>query len=191
MMAKSAANTASAALKPMLDANELEIYLRARGRMAPVSRLDALDGYLTAVLIGPKFIDPSIWIGQLLGERALLAVEETRENLAIQAVAHHHNRLSETMTQFPYLYRPQLPPHRDGGWDPMFWSLGFLAATRLAPRAWKSVTNPDKPEHAAFQALDPMLFGTEAIAEAGVPAQAKAILDLREHFKVRRHRSMR
>ncbi|NUB28741.1 YecA family protein, partial [Azospirillum brasilense] len=28
-------------------------------------------------------------------------------------------------------------------------------------------------------------------AEADVPALAKAILDLREHFKVRRHRSMR
>jgi uncharacterized protein len=33
-----------------------------------VSRLDALDGYLTAVLIGPKLIDPPIWLGQLLGE---------------------------------------------------------------------------------------------------------------------------
>ena len=190
-MAKPAANIAPAVPKPMLDASDLEAYLRARGRVAPVSRLDSLDGYLTAVLIGPKFIDPSIWLGQLLGERALLAAEETREHLAIQAVAHHHNRLSETMAQFPNLYRPQLPPHRDGGFDPMFWSLGFLAATRLAPRAWKSVTNPDKPEYAAFQTLDPMLFGTEPIAEADVPAQAKAILDLREHFKVRRHRSIR
>ncbi|MBP2233487.1 uncharacterized protein J2847_006826, partial [Azospirillum agricola] len=164
MMAKPAANPAPAAPKPMLDTSDLEAYLRARGRVAPVSRLDALDGYLTAVLIGPKFIDPSIWLGQLLGERVLLAAEETREHRAIQAVAHHHNRLSETMAQLPYLYRPQLPPHRNGGLDPMFWSLGFLAAIRLAPRAWKSVTNPDKPEHAAFQVLDPMLFGTEAIA---------------------------
>lgn len=120
MMAKPAANIAPAAPRPMLDASDLEAYLRARGRVAPVSRLDALDGYLTAVLIGPKFIDPSIWLGQLLGERALLAAEETREHLAIQAVAHHHNRLSETMAQFPNLYRPQLPPHRDGGFDPMF-----------------------------------------------------------------------
>lgn len=191
MTAKPAANTAPAAPKPMLDANELEAYLRARGGAVPVSRLDALDGYLTAVLIGPKFIDPPIWLGQLLGDRARLAAEESREHLAIQAVAHRHNRLSETMAQFPYLYRPQLPPHRDGGLDPMFWSLGFLTATRLAPRAWKSVTDPDKPEHAAFKALDPLLFGTQAIAEVDVPALAKAILDLREHFKVRRHRSMR
>jgi uncharacterized protein len=61
---------------------------------------------------------------------------------------------------------------------PDVWSIGYLAATRLASRAWKSVTNPDKPEHAAFQALDPMLFGTEAIAEADVHALVKAILDL-------------
>lgn len=65
-----------------------------------------------------------------------------------------------------------------------------LAATRRAPRAWKSVTNPDKPEHAAVQTLNPMQLGTEPIADADVPAQAKAILDLREHFKVRCHRSM-
>ena len=39
--------------------------------------------------------------------------------------------------------------------------------------------------------LRPLLFGTEAITEADVPAQAKAILYLREHFKVRRHRSIR
>jgi uncharacterized protein len=73
----------------------------------------------------------------------------------------------------------------------MFWSIGFLAATRLASRAWKSVTNPDKPEHAAFQTRAPMLFGTEVIAVANAPALAKAILDCREHVKVRRHGSMR
>ncbi|WP_391346185.1 YecA family protein [Azospirillum sp. A23] len=190
-MSKSGANATTMAAKPMLSADELEAYLRARGRAAPVSCLDGLDGYLTAVLIGPKFIDPQLWLGQLLGERALLATEETREYLAIQAVAHHHNRLSETMAQFPYLYRPQLPTHHAGGLDPIFWSLGFLMATRLAPRAWKSMANPDKPEHATFQALHPLLISTAPIADADVPALAKAILDLREHFKARRNRSMR
>lgn len=191
MTANSAANVATAAPKPMLGTQDLEAYLRARGRAAPVSRLDGLDGYLTAVLIGPTFIDPQIWLGHLLGERTLLAAQESREHLAIQAVVHHHNRLSETMAQFPYLYRPHLPLHHAGGLDPIFWSFGFLMATRLAPRAWKSMTNPDKPEHAAFQALHPLLIGTTPIPEADVPAMAKGILDLREHFKARRNRSMR
>lgn len=191
MMAKPAANAATAGPKPMLDAAELEAYLRVRGRAAPVSRLDGLDGYLTAVLIGPKFIDPQIWLGHLLGDHALLCAEDTREHRAIQAVAAQHNRLSETMAQFPYLYRPQLPPHHAGGLDPIFWSFGFLMATRLAPRAWKSMTNPDKPEHTTFQALHPLLIGTTPIIEANVPALAKGILDLREHFKARRNRSMR
>lgn len=191
MTAEPAAQTGPAAPRAMLDAEELEAYLRGRGPAAPVSRLDGLDGYLTAVLIGPKFLDPRIWLGHLLGDHALLAAESTREHRAVQAVADHHNRLSETMAQFPGLYRPHLAPHHAGGLDPIFWSLGFLVATRLAPRAWKSVTNPGKPEHAPFQALGPVLFGTAAIAEADVPAVAKAILELREHFKARRNRSMR
>lgn len=191
MTAKPAANAATVALKPMLGTEDLEAYLRARGRAAPVSRLDGLDGYLTAVLIGPKFIDPQLWLGHLLGDHALLCAEDTQEHRAIQAVAAHHNRLSETMAQFPYLYRPQLPPHQDGGLDPTVWSLGFLMATRLAPRAWKTVSNPDKPEHATFQALHPLLIGTAPVTEADVPAMAKGIIDLREYFKARRNRSMR
>lgn len=191
MTAKPVANAATAAPKPMLGTEDLEAYLRSRGRTAPVSRRDGLDGYLTAVLIGPKFIDPQIWLGHLLGEHALLAAEESREHLAIQAVVHHHNRLSETMAQFPYLYRPHLPPHHAGGLDPIFWSLGFLTATRLAPRAWKTVSNLDKPEHATFQTLYPLLVGTTPITESDVPTMAKGILDLREHFKTRRNRSMR
>ena len=86
------------------------------------------------------------------------------------------------------------PPDGDqltGGLDPIFWSFGFLMATRLAPRAWKSMTNPDKPEHTTFQALHPLLIGTTSIIEADVPALAKGILDLREPFKARRNRSMR
>src|SRR5918995_3744526 len=84
MTAEPAAMTAPAAPKLMLGAEELEACLRARGRAAPVSRLDGLDSYLTAVLIGPKFIDPQIWLGQLLGDHALLAAENTREHHAIQ-----------------------------------------------------------------------------------------------------------
>ena len=78
MTATPAVNTASAAAKPMLDANGLEAYLRGRSRVVAVSRLDALDGYPTAVPIGPTFIAPPIWLGQLLGERALLAAPARR-----------------------------------------------------------------------------------------------------------------
>lgn len=53
------------------------------------------------------------------------------------------------------------------------------------------MTNPDKPEHATLQALHPLLIGTTPIIEADVPALTKGILDLREHFKARRNRSMR
>ena len=54
MTAEPAAQTGPAAPRAMPDAEELEAYLR--GRAAPVSRLDGLDGYLTAVLIGAPWV---------------------------------------------------------------------------------------------------------------------------------------
>ena len=55
--------------KPRLPDAELEAFLLARrSTMTVVS----LDGYLTAILIGPKFIDPRLWLGRLVGEAALV-----------------------------------------------------------------------------------------------------------------------
>ena len=74
--------------KPRLTDTELEAFLLARRSTMTVV---ALDGYLTAILIGPKFIDPRLWLGRLVGETALIADADTREHLALQAVVHHHN----------------------------------------------------------------------------------------------------
>lgn len=45
----------------------------------------------------------------------------------------------------------------------------------LAAGAWKSMAALDKPEHATFQALHPLSISTAPIADAGIPALAKAI----------------
>src|SRR4051812_40359703 len=155
--------------KPMLTPEALEAHLRTRRPAVPVLTLDALDGYLTALLIGPKFIDPQVWLGLLLGERALMAAEDTREHLAVQAMVDHHNRLSETLSRYPCLYRPKLRPHHAGGQDPMFWSLGFLAGVKAAARSWKTVTDPRKPGHILYAPLERVLFGSDPIPDAGVP----------------------
>ena len=80
--------------RPMLDPVALEAFLRTCRPSVTVLSIEGLDGYLAALLIGPKFIDPRLWMARLFGEAALLADADTQEHLAIQAVAHHHNRLS-------------------------------------------------------------------------------------------------
>ncbi|TIX80203.1 MAG: UPF0149 family protein, partial [Mesorhizobium sp.] len=41
----------------------------------PVFGMDGLDGYLTALIIGPRFIDPRQWIPLFAGEQALIALK--------------------------------------------------------------------------------------------------------------------
>ena len=48
-------------------------------RVAPVSNISGPDGYIAAIMIGPKSIDPRDWIGAIAGADALVAAEGTRE----------------------------------------------------------------------------------------------------------------
>ena len=136
--------------KPMAP-EAFEAYLLARRPRPPVLTIDGLDGYLTALIIGPKFIDPRLWLTALVGDTAIMAEADTAEHAAIQAVVAHHNRLSTTLSEQPKLYRPKFRPHRDGGYDPLFWWLGFAAGIQLAPRPWKKITDPRQPGRALFE----------------------------------------
>jgi uncharacterized protein len=46
----------------MLDDAAFEAFVNKRRPHAPVFSMDGLDGYLTALIIGPRFIDPRQWI---------------------------------------------------------------------------------------------------------------------------------
>ena len=46
----------------------------------------SFDDFLTAVLIGPKLLDPWAWIASITGEAALSAPGTTHEHLAIQTI---------------------------------------------------------------------------------------------------------
>jgi predicted TIM-barrel fold metal-dependent hydrolase len=51
-----------------------EAFLHKQRPHPPVFSMDGLDGYLTALIIGPRFIDPRQWIGLFAGEQALMAL---------------------------------------------------------------------------------------------------------------------
>jgi uncharacterized protein len=177
--------------KPMLAPDELEAYLMARRPPPPVFTVDGLDGYLTAIIIGPKFIDPRLWLVALVGDTAILADAETPEHAAIQAVVAHHNRLSKTLFDHPQLYRPMFKPHREGGVDPLFWWLGFAAGISLAARAWKKVTDPRQPGRALFEPIYDLPSSRGPAPDGATERVAKAVIDIREYFMPQRVRSSR
>jgi uncharacterized protein len=177
--------------RPMLEPGELEAFLLACRPTVPVLSTDGLDGYLTALLIGPKFIDPRLWLSRLFGEQALLAKADTRDHLAIQAVVAHYNRLSVTLSDCPDQYRPMFKPHRKGGVDTLFWWLGFTAGIELDRRNWKRVTDPRQPGRVLFEPIYDAASHSGPSPANAIEVVAGAVLEIRSHFLQRRHRSMR
>jgi len=175
--------------KPMLGSEALEAFFRAHPPSVPVVSRDGLDGWLTAILIGPKFIDPRLWLGRLLGDAALMAEADTPEHLALQAVVDHHNRLSVMLSEQPDRYRPMFKPHREGGVDTLSWALGFQAGIELAPRAWKPLTDPRRPEHTMIAPILDAAFRSGPGRDDTVQAVADAILAIRRHFLPKRIKS--
>ncbi len=168
--------------KPMLSKPAFEAWLNERERVAPVSNISGLDGYIAAIMIGPKSIDPRDWIGAIAGANALVAAEGTREYLAIQSIAAHYNRVSRTLFDMPALYRPIFMEAPVGG---AFWRLGFMEGVLLAKRAWRKVTNPNGPAH---YLIEPM---NEALDQDDTPDKAaeivgRCVVDIRNYFNATR-----
>jgi len=174
--------------RPRLTDAELDAVLRAR---RSTLSLAALDGTLTAILIGPKVIDPRLWLGRLVGDAALMAEADTRDHLAVQAVVHHHNRLSATFADRPDQYRPMVNRHPDGGLDLLDWGIGFIAGIELAPRPWKTVTDPRQPGRALFEPILTLTVGSHALQQSAVDEVAKAVLAIRQLFQEQRRKSVR
>jgi uncharacterized protein len=55
--------------RPKLDDQAFEAFIRGRRPPSPIWSMSGLDGYLTAFIIGSKFIDPRQWIPELLVRR--------------------------------------------------------------------------------------------------------------------------
>ncbi|NRQ17611.1 UPF0149 family protein [Ensifer sesbaniae] len=123
--------------RPKLDDVAFEAFIRARRPASPIWSMSGLDGYLTALIIGPKFIDPRQWIPELTGPEALNMPMETTSHRAVQTIVAEYNRISASLSETPKDHRPKFTSIDDQTFDPFDWDLCFLLGTRYAPRLWQ------------------------------------------------------
>jgi len=109
--------------------------------------LDAMDGYLTALLVGPSAIGassdwlPAIWGGDQEPAPAPFPSNQKRKRTTV-LVLRHLRSIQEALSGSPDAWEPifsvaEVPgSHGDELADATDWCLGFLAATDLAPDAW-------------------------------------------------------
>lgn len=135
------------ATEPLTDAelDALDAALLALPTDNPMN-VEALDGYLTALLVGPRSATtlpssdwmPAVWGGDDGVPPAPFASQKQRKRVALLVLRHLHT-LDEALHKAPAAWEPVFSLADDGQRelaDAEDWCIGFLQATTLAPDAW-------------------------------------------------------
>jgi uncharacterized protein len=114
---------------------------------ARVEGVSMLDGYLTAIIIGPRSIPPEEWFDDLFGKRGNIAVASGTMLAAITAIVARFNAISEGLSAEPPRHAPIFRKTDDGLAVPHLWCIGFLAGMRLRMDAWRPLLDLNRVDH--------------------------------------------
>jgi uncharacterized protein len=128
--------------------DQLDDWLDALDPPAKVDGASMLDGYVTAIVIGPCSIPPDEWFLDLLGARGCIATAHGNTLAAMTAVGARFNPISETLPTAPGQHAPIFEKTDDGLALPHPWCMGFLSAMRLRLKAWEPLLDLSRPDHA-------------------------------------------
>ncbi|OYV88926.1 MAG: hypothetical protein B7Z57_14185 [Acidiphilium sp. 37-60-79] len=144
--------------KPNPTAMNLNVLDRWLRRMQPEGKIDnvsMLDGYVTAIVVGPVSIPPDEWFTDLLGSKGRIASAHGKTLAAIEAIIQRHNAISDILATAPQNYAPIFQRGDDGTVFAEPWCLGFLTAMHLRWADWKPLRDPVRPE---FCLTSPIFF---------------------------------
>ena len=116
----------------------------------PAPRVDGasrLDGYLTAIVIGPCSIPPDEWFAHLLGEHGRIATASGAVLAAITTIVARFNAISEGLSLAPSKHAPLFEKTDDGLTLPHPWCMGFLSAMRLRFDDWRPLLDLSRIDH--------------------------------------------
>ena len=144
-----AAPATSGVVRSPMPQDELDRWLRAPRPLRPVAdSLAMLDGYVTAIVVGPVTYEPLGWLCPLLGVTKEAYLDgNTPEFAAIAAVAEHHNALAATLSEKPNQFTPRFGRSETGAVDVGPWCRGFYAAIQLNPKYWRKLLPARRQAH--------------------------------------------
>jgi uncharacterized protein len=120
----------------------------------------ALEGFLTAVVIGPNTLMPMVWLPKVWGGRAPRFRDLAEMNRFMALVMGLHNAIAMHFDTNPDGFEPTFYESKVGKKRIIVvdeWCEGFIKGVRLDAKAWR-VLDKERPE-----LLKPMrLFGTRA-----------------------------
>jgi uncharacterized protein len=138
-----------------MDLDALDRWLQRAQPEGKIHNVSMLDGYVTAIVVGPVSIPPDEWFVDLLGNKGRIASARGRTLAAIEAIIQRHNAIGDALATTPQTYAPIFQRADDGTVFAEPWCLGFLTAMHLRWAAWKPLRDPARTE---FRLTMPILF---------------------------------
>lgn len=161
------------------DIQELDQFLMDAEGIEESMDIATLDGFLTAIVCGPKTIMPSEWMRWVWdmesGEDAPEFKDQAQAQRILGLLMRHMNDIARTLHQAPDQYEPLLMENPNDG-DPIpildEWCSGFMKGVQLDQDGWLPVI-VGKPDWVSTI----LLYGTEE----GWEALKKKNLSMEEH----------
>jgi uncharacterized protein len=154
-----------------LDDDELEelgAFLISDATSDATLTLSSLDGYLTALVIGPTSVMPSQWLPRIWGESDDDAPEfesMAQAQRILGLIMRHMNGIVGQFQSDPNLFEPIVDMYSEDGVeyvDGETWALGFMRGVELAQADWRPFF--ESPEF--IEAWTPLhLLGSEAATD--------------------------
>lgn len=143
--------------------DKLDDFLLNNSGLENAMDLAMLDGYLTAVVVGPRTILPSQWlpyVWDISEGKAQPRFKSAKEaQRVLEWLMRHMNSIARTLNRMPEHYEPLLMENPNGG-DPIpiidSWCYGFMTGVALDVAHWKPLKVQDPK---LFEVLE--LYGTE------------------------------
>ena len=129
---------------PGFDLDDLDAFLASDRVPETCMQLSELDGFLTAIAIGPELIMPSEWLPVIWGEGEPVVESDEELQSVVGAVFGRHEEILQTIHDEPDAYAPLLWETLDGQPLATDWAAGFMAGVGLRTDAWRPLLQTDE-----------------------------------------------
>ncbi len=101
--------------------------------------LSELDGFLTAVAIGPESIPPSEWLPCIWGDKAPESWSKEQVKIAVDLILGRYNQIITELRDDPDSYQPVFWSNEHGQFIVDDWVAGFTDGMALRPEGWRAL----------------------------------------------------
>jgi uncharacterized protein len=127
-----------------IELDALDDYLMSDLAPGESMGLSDLDGFLTAIVVGPELIPPSEWLPVIWGGEEPEFQTETEMRTVLATIMGRYNEIAACFASARDDFEPIFWEQPRGEITASDWAAGFLDAVALRPRAWKTLMEDDR-----------------------------------------------